>query len=104
SLWADFGTNSGWTSQVVGDFDSDGFQDDIANFHPSNGNWWVSLGNGSKFTTTQWADFGTNSGWTSQIVGDFDSDGFLNDIANFHPANGTWHVCRGNGSSFPTTQ
>ncbi|MGE3806758.1 MAG: FG-GAP repeat domain-containing protein, partial [Gemmataceae bacterium] len=90
TLWADFATNSGWTSQLVGDFNDDG-KDDIANFHPSNGNWWVSLSTGSAFTTTLWADFATNSGWSQQIVGDFNGDD-RDDIANFHPSNGNWWV------------
>ncbi|MGE3809884.1 MAG: FG-GAP-like repeat-containing protein, partial [Gemmataceae bacterium] len=90
NLWADFNTNSGWTAQVVGDFNGDG-QDDIANFHPSTGNWWVSISAGDHFTTTLWADFATNSGWTAQVVGDFNGDGY-DDIANFHPSNGNWWV------------
>ncbi|MGE3804505.1 MAG: FG-GAP-like repeat-containing protein, partial [Gemmataceae bacterium] len=99
--WADFYTNSGWTSQVVGDFNGDG-HDDIANFHPSSGNWWVSLSAGDRFTTTRWADFYTNSGWTSQVVGDFTGDG-LDDIANYQPATGNWWVSASNGTTFVTT-
>ncbi|MGE3808914.1 MAG: FlgD immunoglobulin-like domain containing protein, partial [Gemmataceae bacterium] len=105
TLWADFATNSGWTAQVVGDFNGDG-DDDIANFHPSNGNWWVSITNDSHdgFITTLWADFATNSGWTSQIVGDFNGDG-RDDIANFHPSNGNWWVSLANntGDGFNTS-
>lgn len=41
SLWADFGTTSGWTTQPVGDYNGDG-KGDIGNFHPSNGTWWIS--------------------------------------------------------------
>ena len=46
--WADFITDDGWTSQVVGDFNGDGLSD-IANFHPDFGQWWVSRSNGSGF-------------------------------------------------------
>ncbi|MGE3804309.1 MAG: FG-GAP-like repeat-containing protein, partial [Gemmataceae bacterium] len=105
SLWADFYTNTGWTSQVVGDFNGDGY-DDIANFHPSTGNWWVSITNEARdgFTTTLWADFATNSGWTAQLVGDFSGDG-KDDIANFHPSTGNWWVSVANetGTGFTTT-
>lgn len=100
--WADFSTNDGWSSQVVGDFDDDG-RDDIANFHPSNGTWWVSRSTGSNFNTTQWSDYSTNDGWTSQVVGDYNGDG-KDDIANFHPSNGTWWVSLSNGTSFTTAK
>ncbi|MGE3807338.1 MAG: beta strand repeat-containing protein [Gemmataceae bacterium] len=89
--WADFGTNSGWSPQLVGDFDGDG-RDDIANYYAGNGTWWVSLAqDGGGFTTTQWADFSTSSGWKTHVVGYFNDDD-LADIASFHPSNGTWWV------------
>ena len=101
--WANFSTNSGWTSQLVGDFNNDG-SDDIANFHPNNGKWWVSISNGSNgFRTTEWANFSTNSGWTSQLVGDFNNDG-SDDIANFHPGNGTWWVSISTDIGFVTSK
>ena len=98
--WSGFSFGRGWTTQTTGDFDGDG-RDDIAQFHPSNGTWWVSQSTGSTFTTAKWADFTTNSGWSSQVVGDFDGDG-RDDIANYFPGNGTWWVSRSAGSSFTT--
>ncbi|HYO54726.1 VCBS repeat-containing protein, partial [Archangium sp.] len=82
------------------DFNGNGYSD-TASFDPSNGTWWVSLSTGSSFSTGLWDDFGTNSGWTSQVVGDFNGDG-RSDIANFHPSNGTWWVSLSTGSSFST--
>jgi Spy/CpxP family protein refolding chaperone len=49
--------------------------------------------------TTQWADFVTDFGWTTQVKGDFNGDG-RGDIANFHPVNGKWWVGLSNGFSF----
>src|SRR5262249_8656954 len=61
----------------------------------------VSLSTGNSFTTSTWADFSTDSGWLSQVVGDFNNDG-RDDIANFHPSNGTWWTTLSTGSSFDT--
>jgi hypothetical protein len=102
-LWADYATATGWSAQLVGDFDGNG-RDDIANFHPSNGTWWISTSTGSAFSNPAlWADFSTPTGWTAQLVGDFDGNG-RDDIANYHSSNGSWWVSRSTGSSFTTSR
>ncbi len=100
SVWATFGSGSGWTAHAAGDFDGDG-KDDIANFNSGNGTWWISISTGEGFTTTLWDDFYTNSGWKRQVAGDFNGDG-KDDIANYYPGNGTWWVSVSTGSSFTT--
>ncbi|MBT8211905.1 MAG: VCBS repeat-containing protein [Acidimicrobiia bacterium] len=102
SVFAAFGTKSGWTAAVAGDFDDDGL-DDIANYHPALKRWWISRSTGSAFTSQLWAEFGTGSGWGPHLVGDYDGDS-APDIANFHPALGRWWVSVSQGDSFVTTK
>jgi glucose/arabinose dehydrogenase len=99
-IWSGSSFGRGWQSALTGDFDGDD-RDDIAQFHPSNGTWWVSRSTGTGFSTTKWADFTTASGWTEQLVGDFDGDG-RDDIANYFPGNGSWWVSRSTGAGFTT--
>ena len=95
-LWATFSTRTGWRHRVVGDFNGDG-RDDIAQFYPGNGTWWISRSTGSAFTTTRWA---TLSSWSSRagLLGDYNGDGRY-DLAD-PGSRGSWWVGRSTGSSF----
>ena len=54
-LWADYSTSTGYTAQLVGDFNGDG-RDDIANHHQA-GVWIVSRSTtGNVFDTATWYD------------------------------------------------
>lgn len=97
-LWDSFTTRTGWSSQVVGDFDGDGLAD-IASYHPGTGTWWVSLSTGDGFTTRRWGTYSTKTGWTSQVAGDFNGDG-RDDIASYHPGAGAWWVSLSTGEGF----
>jgi hypothetical protein len=100
-MWADFSTTTGWEARIIGDFDGDD-RDDIAQFHPSNGTWWVSRSTGSALSTSLWADFSTARGWSFQAAGDFDGDGRA-DAMNMH-SNGSWWLARSTGVSFTTVK
>ena len=100
-LWADYSTAGGWEAQMVGDYDGDN-GDDIAQFHPSNGTWWISRSTGNSFSTRRWADFSTDDGWQARRTADFNADG-RDDIAQFHPSNGSWWISRSTGSGFTTS-
>ncbi len=63
-----------FTSEVKHQAQLAGYRSDIANFHPDNGRWWVSTSTGRGFTTGMWSDYEKNSGWTSQVVGDFNGE------------------------------
>ncbi|MBT8240519.1 MAG: hypothetical protein KJN63_04770, partial [Acidimicrobiia bacterium] len=57
TMWAQFGTGSGWGPHLGGDYNNDGVFD-IANFHPQRGRWWTSISQTDGFTTTLWAEIG----------------------------------------------
>jgi hypothetical protein len=103
------------TNRVVsGDFDNDGFRDDIAAFYDygsGNTRIHVWLGTPSGFTyqgSGGWWSI-TNGGYDSNkitnrvVCGDFDHDGFQDDIAAFfdYGSNNTRiHMWKSSGSSF----
>ncbi len=122
------GSNSWWSSGggykadkiagrvVCGDFDNDGFKDDIAAFYDYGNNVtkihvWKSTGSSFQFT-------GTTTGWwnssaynatkiTGRVIsGDFDRDGKHDDIATFYDYGSDVtkiHVWKSTGSSFQFT-
>lgn len=97
---------------VVGDFDNDGFKDDIAGFYDYGNNLtklhlWKS--NGSTFSfSIPWTGTSYNAKNIEGkvVVGDFDRDGYEDDIAAFYyyGKNITkLHVWKSTGSSFVYT-
>ncbi|MEM9599104.1 MAG: hypothetical protein AAGD06_32855 [Acidobacteriota bacterium] len=101
-----------WTNRVlVGDFDNDRFVDDIT-YRGKCGTgtecWRVHRGNGSSFTTHNYGGnmwFKGSDPIHAPVVGDFDNDEFLDDIAYYgRCGSGTdcWRVHLSDGSSFST--
>lgn len=96
---------------VSGDFDEDGFEDDIAAlFKVDSGgtrlDTWLSDGNSFGYQNLGWWN---NSGYNANLVtgrvlsGDFDRDGYADDIAAFYDGGNDVtrvHVWSSNGSSF----
>lgn len=80
---------------VIGDFDSDGKTDDIGTFRPSNGTWrfrrYDGAGTFSVYTTD---DYPFGSAGDIPVIGDFDSDGFQDDMALYTPSTRTWRARR----------
>jgi SpoIID/LytB domain protein len=101
--WARFRTRTGWDQHLVGDFTGNG-RADIASYHPSNGTWWVSASDGSRFSSTdRWATYRTKTGWHPHLVGDANGDG-KDDLLTYHPSNRSYWVTRSSGDGFTTTR
>jgi hypothetical protein len=107
-----FGGNEAIRMPVVGDFDGDGLFDDIAynGFcgSPAHECWRVHIGNGNDFATADFGGdswFGGTEPFRAPVVGDFDRDGRVDDIAYYGFAGSgagvpCWRVHTSNGSQF----
>ena len=106
-MW--FHSNNPTSRPVSGDFDNDGFHDDIA-YRGKCGSgtqcWRVHMSNGSSFSSAGFGNgmwFEGSDATNTPVAGDFDNDGFADDIAyRGKCGSGTecWRVHRSNGSSF----
>ncbi|NKB25115.1 MAG: hypothetical protein GKR87_12210 [Kiritimatiellae bacterium] len=97
---------------VVGDFDRDGFKDDIAVFYSYGGSQTrihVFTSNGNSFSYSRSAGWWNSLGYTADqitgrvVAGDFDRDGYEDDVAVFYNYGGSQtriHVFTSNGNSF----
>jgi hypothetical protein len=86
-----------WRDVVTGDFNGDGKQD-IAG-RAANGQWWVSLSNGTSFSAPQlWDTWSTGTTWLDVHTGDFNGDGKTDIVGR--ASNGQWWVALSTGSSF----
>jgi len=88
---ADFDANQVAQTIVAGDFDHDGFVDDIAAFYDYDQKQtkvYVWKSNGSKFSWpgTWWIgnDFNSTRIQGTMVAGDFDHDGYIDDIATLY--------------------
>jgi len=74
----------------AGDFDSNGIVDNIGFFEPSLEMWWYHFGEvaeGGQYPPP-FGPWGFGDGLP--LSGDFDSDGFMDDVALFRSSDGTW--------------
>ncbi len=78
----------------AGDFNGDGKSDIIGN--KGNGNWYISLSQGSSFVARTWLSNVTNKKWTNMC--DLNGDG-LTDLASWSTS-GNWNISLSNGNSF----
>lgn len=97
---------------VSGDFDNDGYRDDVAGMYSIGGGAQIHLwkGDGSSFTkTVDWLSSGyaATRATDRMVSGDFDNDGYVDDIAAFYDygivngvAHTRIHVWLSNGSNF----
>jgi hypothetical protein len=70
---------------LAGDFDGDGF-DEIVNFRPSDGNWYIYNRVAGNYNIIHWGMSGDKP-----IAKDFDGDGKC-DLAVYRPSDGTWYI------------
>lgn len=96
---------------VSGDFDNDGYKDDIGAFYNYGGTTTelhIFTSNGSSFSfASKWSSSAYDASKIALRVvsGDFDRDGYKDDIATFYGYSATSmeiHVWRSNGSTFST--
>ncbi len=74
---------------MAGDFDSDGFVDDVAVFR-SGPNLWLFDFN-SDGSTDGSTRMGPGDEGDRFVVGDFDEDGYVNNVGIFMPTRGRWY-------------
>ncbi len=73
---------------IAGDFDRDGFDDDLAVFRPGPNSWSFDLdSDGDTDASTR---MGPGDEGDQFVVGDFDGDGYVNDVGIFM-ASGRWY-------------
>jgi mannan endo-1,4-beta-mannosidase len=91
-----------WLDVMKGDFNGDD-KDDLVGRVGSNGDWWVGISDGSKFSNTKWTRWSSSVNWTDVMIGDFNGDG-KDDIVGRVGSNGDWWVAISDGSKFSNTK